>query len=80
MQGIHCTSDAPYVLERLGPRRAQEGAYVWQKLVKSGAIIAKPSGISTIGRKRTERQPASTRAISAMVISVSGAGVRSAAG
>ena len=40
MQGIHCTSDAPYVLERLGPQRAQEGAYVWQKLLKSGAIIA----------------------------------------
>jgi predicted amidohydrolase YtcJ len=40
MQGIHCTSDAPYVLERLGPQRAQEGAYVWQKLIKTGAVIA----------------------------------------
>jgi predicted amidohydrolase YtcJ len=40
MQGIHCTSDAPYVLARLGPTRAEEGAYVWQKLMKSGAIIA----------------------------------------
>ena len=40
MQGIHCTSDAPYVLERLGARRAQEGAYVWQKLMKTGAIVA----------------------------------------
>jgi predicted amidohydrolase YtcJ len=40
MQGIHCTSDAPYVLARLGPKRAEEGAYVWQKLMKSGAIIA----------------------------------------
>lgn len=39
MQGIHCTSDAPYVLERLGARRAEEGAYVWQKLMKSGAIV-----------------------------------------
>ena len=39
MQSIHCTSDAPYVLLRLGPRRAQEGAYVWQKLMKSGAIV-----------------------------------------
>jgi predicted amidohydrolase YtcJ len=39
MQGIHCTSDAPYVLARLGERRAQEGAYVWQKLLKSGAVI-----------------------------------------
>jgi predicted amidohydrolase YtcJ len=39
MQGIHCTSDAPYVLARLGPARAEEGAYVWQKLMKSGAIV-----------------------------------------
>jgi predicted amidohydrolase YtcJ len=39
MQGIHCTSDAPYVLKRLGKKRAEEGAYVWQKLMKSGAII-----------------------------------------
>jgi predicted amidohydrolase YtcJ len=40
MQGIHCTSDAQYVLERLGAARAKEGAYVWQKLMKSGAVIA----------------------------------------
>jgi len=40
MQGIHCTSDAPYVLQRLGRARAEEGAYVWQKLMKSGAVIA----------------------------------------
>jgi predicted amidohydrolase YtcJ len=40
MQGVHCTSDAPYVLLRLGPQRAEEGAYVWQKLMKSGAIVA----------------------------------------
>ena len=39
MQGIHCTSDAPYVLLRLGARRAEEGAYVWQKLMQSGAIV-----------------------------------------
>ena len=40
MQGIHCTSDAPYVLERLGDARAEEGAYVWQKLMDGGAVIA----------------------------------------
>ena len=39
MQGVHCTSDAPYVLARLGPKRAEEGAYVWQKLMKSGAVV-----------------------------------------
>lgn len=42
MQGIHCTSDAPYVLERLGRERAEEGAYVWQKLMAHGSII--PNG------------------------------------
>ena len=40
MQAIHCTSDAPYVLERLGGARAEEGAYVWRKLMDRGAIIA----------------------------------------
>ena len=39
MQGIHCTSDAPYVPARLGDTRAAEGAYVWQKLMKSGALV-----------------------------------------
>lgn len=40
MQGIHATSDAPYVATRLGPERAEEGAYVWKKLVDSGAVVA----------------------------------------
>jgi hypothetical protein len=39
MQGIHCTSDAPFVLARLGSARAEEGAYVWQKLLRSGAVV-----------------------------------------
>ena len=39
MQGVHCTSDAPYVPARLGDRRAEEGAYVWQKLMKSAAVV-----------------------------------------
>jgi predicted amidohydrolase YtcJ len=40
MQAVHCTSDAPYVLARLGAARAEEGAYVWQKLLKTGAVVA----------------------------------------
>ncbi len=40
MQGIHCTSDGPWVVKRLGEKRAEEGAYVWQKLMKTSAIIA----------------------------------------
>lgn len=39
MQGIHCTSDGPYVIKRLGEKRAEEGAYAWQKLMKTGAVI-----------------------------------------
>jgi len=39
MQGVHCTSDAPWVIPRLGRKRAEEGAYVWQKLMKSGAVV-----------------------------------------
>jgi len=40
MQGIHCTSDGPFVIVRLGRERAEAGAYVWQKLMKSGAVVA----------------------------------------
>lgn len=39
MQANHCTSDAPYVVQRLGQRRAQQGAYAWRSLLDSGAII-----------------------------------------
>ena len=39
MQGVHCTSDAPWVPARLGDRRAEEGAYVWRKLIDGGARI-----------------------------------------
>ncbi len=39
MQAIHCTSDASFVPLRLGPKRSEEGAYVWQKLMKSGAVV-----------------------------------------
>jgi predicted amidohydrolase YtcJ len=39
MQGIHCTSDAPWAMARLGDRRAEEGAYVWQSLLQSGAVV-----------------------------------------
>ena len=39
MQGVHCTSDAPYVIPRLGQERAEQGAYVWQSLMRSGAVV-----------------------------------------
>lgn len=40
MQGIHCTSDAPFVVKRLGEERAREGAYPWRSLLDSGAKVA----------------------------------------
>ena len=40
MQGIHCTSDAPFVVTRLGEERARTGAYPWRSLLDAGVIIA----------------------------------------
>ncbi len=40
MQGIHCTSDAPFVVKRLGEERSREGAYAWRSLLDLGVIIA----------------------------------------
>jgi predicted amidohydrolase YtcJ len=40
MQGIHCTSDAPFVVDRLGEKRAREGAYPWRSLLDAGVLIA----------------------------------------
>lgn len=40
MQGIHCTSDAPFVVDRLGEQRAREGAYPWRSLLDAGVVIA----------------------------------------
>lgn len=39
MQGIHCTSDAPFVVKRLGVERARNGAYPWRSLLDAGAVI-----------------------------------------
>lgn len=39
MQAVHCTSDAVFVPKRIGSARAEEGAYVWRKLINSGAVI-----------------------------------------
>lgn len=40
MQGIHCTSDAPFVVKRLGENRARTGAYAWRSLLDKGVIVA----------------------------------------
>jgi len=40
MQAIHCTSDAPFVVKRLGVERARTGAYAWRSLLDAGAHLA----------------------------------------
>ncbi len=40
MQAIHCTSDAPFVIKRLGEKRTRLGAYVWKSIINSGAHLA----------------------------------------
>lgn len=39
MQGVHGTSDGPWVPEKLGEERAATGAYMWRALWDSGAIV-----------------------------------------
>ncbi|MBN2409601.1 MAG: amidohydrolase, partial [Candidatus Aminicenantes bacterium] len=63
MQGIHCTSDGPWIIKKLGETRAREGAYVWRDLIAAGAVICNgtdapvedvdpiPSFYATVSRK-----------------------------
>ncbi len=43
MQTTHATSDMPWVPARIGGERTQEGAYVWQRLMRTGVVIANGS-------------------------------------
>ena len=66
MQGIHCTSDAPFVEKRLGKERAKLGAYAWRSLLDNNVIIANgtdapvedvdpiPSFYASVTRKRID--------------------------
>ncbi|MDX5479197.1 MAG: amidohydrolase family protein, partial [Cyclobacteriaceae bacterium] len=40
IQAIHLSSDRPWAIGRLGAKRIKDGAYVWQKLLQSGAVIS----------------------------------------
>jgi predicted amidohydrolase YtcJ len=40
IQATHCTSDMPWAPRRIGDGRIAEGAYVWRKLIDSGARLA----------------------------------------
>jgi predicted amidohydrolase YtcJ len=39
MQGVHATSDGPWLPTRLGQERADRTSYVWRNLIDSGAVI-----------------------------------------
>lgn len=40
MQGVHCTSDGPWIAHYIGDERARSGAYVWRSLLDSGAVVS----------------------------------------
>lgn len=68
MQGIHCTSDAPFVEKRLGEERAKVGAYAWRSLLDAGVTVANgtdapvedvdpiPSFYASVTRKRIDNE------------------------
>jgi predicted amidohydrolase YtcJ len=39
MQANHATSDGPFVVQRLGQRRAADGAYAWRRLFDAKAVV-----------------------------------------
>jgi predicted amidohydrolase YtcJ len=39
MQAIHLSSDRPWAIDRLGEKRIEEGAYMWQALLQSGIPV-----------------------------------------
>jgi hypothetical protein len=39
MQGVHITSDGPWVAKRLGEERARRTSYLWRSLIDSGAVV-----------------------------------------
>lgn len=69
MQAIHMSSDRPWAIERLGKKRIEEGAYMWQSLLASGARIVNgtdapveplnpiPSFYASVTRKTLKGEP-----------------------
>ena len=39
MQGVHATSDGPWVPLRLGDDRAEERTYLWRSFIEAGVLI-----------------------------------------
>ncbi len=40
VQGVHCTSDGPWIVTRLGDKRTRTTSYPWRDLIDTGAIVA----------------------------------------
>ncbi|UZD21003.1 amidohydrolase [Algoriphagus halophytocola] len=69
MQAIHLSSDRPWAIDRLGEKRIVDGAYVWQKLMKTGAVVTNgtdapvepvdpiPSFYASVTRKTLQGMP-----------------------
>ncbi len=45
MQGIHCTSDGPWIPTRLGEARTGQTSYPWRDLIETGAVIGNGSDV-----------------------------------
>ncbi len=66
MQGVHCTSDAPFVVKRLGMLRSKIGAYAWKALLQQDVLIINGTDVpvedidpirnfyASVTRKRTD--------------------------
>lgn len=69
LQAIHMSSDRPWAIDRLGEKRIKEGAYMWQSLLKTGAVIVNgtdapveplnpiPSFYASVTRKTLKGEP-----------------------
>jgi len=69
MQAIHLSSDRPWAIDRLGEKRIIDGAYVWKKLMKTGAVVTNgtdapvepvdplPSFYASVTRKTLQGMP-----------------------
>ena len=69
MQAIHMSSDRPWAIDRLGKKRIEEGAYMWQSLLGTGARIVNgtdapveplnpiPSFYASVSRKTLSGEP-----------------------
>ena len=45
VQAIHMSSDRPWAIHRLGKHRIESGAYIWRKLIDSGALVINGSDV-----------------------------------